>query len=452
MVPRGWKDALPRFAKRCYSSAKERDDTERSCNELCKGDFTMPTVSRRNTFRLLGSLALAPAVVRVAVAQEKVLTIGMSFPLTGSLALQAGVARDAAIYAVDETNQKGGVAGYKLQTLVLDDASTTTGQYDPAIAATNARKMLQDASVIAAVGPLNSGSAKAVTPILSQGGLATISGSATNPDLNDPKFAQIYRPAGLPIFFRTVTTDAYQGPNFANYLVEVLKLQKVVVLDDGGAYGVGMADAFAAQAAKKGMTVLIRDRLDPLNADYTAILTRAKSLGTQALYYGGDPLAGAKVVKQSYDILPNIAKGGGDGVHTPDMLTGGAMPAIQGWYATSAASHVLDDASSKPWADRFFAKTGKYPADYTITYYDATQVIIDAIARVAQSGKPVNRANVRDAIQTTDLKTLQGTMAFDANGDLKSRTVSIFQVQYDAKYPLGDVVHQFRYVGVAPET
>ena len=51
------------------------------------------------------------------------------------------------------------------------------------------------------------------------------------------------------------------------------------MLDDGGAYGVGMADAFAAQAAKKGMTVLIRDRLDPLNADYTAVLTSAKSLG-----------------------------------------------------------------------------------------------------------------------------------------------------------------------------
>ena len=37
-----------------------------------------------------------------------------------------------------------------------------------------------------------------------------------------------------------------------------------------------------------------------------------------------------KVVKQSYDALPNIVKGGGDGVHTPDMLTGGGMPAIQG--------------------------------------------------------------------------------------------------------------------------
>ena len=100
-----------------------------------------------------------------------------------------------------------------------------------------------------------------------------------------------------------------------------------------------MANAFAAQAAKIGMTVLIRDRLDPLNADYTAVLTRAKSLGTQALYYGGDPMAGAKVAKQSYDIIPGAVKGGGDGVHTPDMLTSSAMPAISG-----LVRHVSRDA------------------------------------------------------------------------------------------------------------
>jgi branched-chain amino acid transport system substrate-binding protein len=399
---------------------------------------------------LLGSALATPALLRSAWADDKVLSIGMTFPITGTLALQAGVVRDAALYAIQEANEKGGIAGYKLRDVTLDDASPTTGQYDPALAATNARKLLQDPTVIAAVGPLNSGSAKAVSPIYSQGGMATISGSATNPDLTDPKFAQIYHPASPPIFFRTVTTDAYQGPNLANYFAETLKIQKIVVLDDGGAYGVGMADAFAAQAAKKGMTVLIRDRLDPLNADYTGILTRAKGLETQALYYGGDPGAGTKVVKQSYDLLPNIAKGGGDGVHTPDMLTGGGMPAIEGWYATSAAAHVLDQPEVRPWAERYVAKTGKQPADYTVTYYDAAQVIFDAIARVAKAGKPVNRANVRDAIATTNLKTLQGDIAFDANGDMASKIVSIYQVKYDSKYPMGDVVHQFSYVGVAP--
>jgi branched-chain amino acid transport system substrate-binding protein len=407
----------------------------------------MAKLTRRAAIALFG----APAIIRAARAEDKVVSIGMTFPLTGTLALQAGQVRDAVLYAINEANEKGGVAGYKLRDLSFDDASPTTGQYDPALAATNARKLLQDASVIAAVGPLNSGSAKAVSPIYSQGGMATISGSATNPDLTDPKFAPVYHPAGPPIFFRTVTTDAYQGPNLANYFNETLHIQKVVVLDDGGAYGVGMANAFAAQAEKKGMAVLVRDRLDPLNADYTAVLTKAKSLDTQALYYGGDPLAGAKVVKQSYDILPDIVKGGGDGVHTPDMLTGGGVPAVQGWYATSAAAHVLDNPEVRPWVERFVTKTGKQPADYSITYYDATQVILDAIKRVADSHKPVDRANVRDAIATTNIKTLQGDVSFDANGDMSSKIVSIFRVKYQQQYPIGDVVHQFAYVGVAPE-
>jgi ABC-type branched-subunit amino acid transport system substrate-binding protein len=91
------------------------------------------------------------------------------------------------------------------------------------------------------------------------------------------------------------------------------------------------------------------------------------------------------------------------------------------------------------------------PADYTVTYYDAASVIIDAIGRVAKAGKPMTRDNVRDAIQATNLQTLQGDIAFDANGDTLSKVVSIYQVQFNDKYPPGDVVHQFRYVGVAPE-
>lgn len=413
----------------------------------------MLVLPRRRALHLAGAAALATGAGGApARAAEKVVTIGMSFPLTGELAQQAGIARDAVLYAIEEANATHPIPGYKLQSLVLNDASTTTGQYDPALAATNARKMLTDSAVMAAIGPLNSGSAKAVTPVLSQGGMATISGSATNPDLTSPKFASMYRPGGKPVFFRTVTTDAYQGPNLANYFYEKLKVRKVTVLDDGGAYGVGMADAFAAEAKKKGMDVVIRDRLDPLNADYTAILTKAKSLGTQGLYYGGDPLAGTKLAKQSYETMPSIPKGGGDGMHTPDFLTGTGMPAMQGWYATSAAAHVLEQPNVVAWAKGYEAKMHQNPADYTITYFDAADVAIDAIRRVAAAHKPMTRANVREAIQATHLKTLQGEITFDANGDMNSHVVSIYQVNYDTKYPLGDVVHQFKYIGVAPQS
>jgi branched-chain amino acid transport system substrate-binding protein len=78
-------------------------------------------------------------------------------------------------------------------------------------------------------------------------------------------------------------------------------------------------------------------------------------------------------------------------------------------------------------------------------------VVLDAIDRVAKTGKPVTRAAVRDAIQSTKLKTLQGVVSFDENGDLTNRIVSIFQVHHDAKYPPDDLVHQYKYIGAAPQ-
>jgi ABC-type branched-subunit amino acid transport system substrate-binding protein len=111
---------------------------------------------------------------------------------------------------------------------------------------------------------------------------------------------------------------------------------------------------------------------------------------------------------------------------------------------------VLDDPAVQPWIKRYEAATKQTPADYTVTYYDAVQVILDAIRRVAASGQPVTRDAVRGAMLKTHLKLLQGEVSFDANGDLASKVVSIFQVQYNPKYTLADVVHQFRFVGPAP--
>ncbi len=407
--------------------------------------------TRRALTALLGSAAigsLAPG--RPARSEERSVTIGISLPLTGSGAEDAVNVLHGAVLAIEEANAAGGPGGYRVQITTLDDGTATAGQYDPAQAAVNARKLVSDKAVVGAIGPMNSGSGKAMAAILSQGNLATVTPSSTNPDLSDPKFAAQYRPAGLPIFFRTVTTDAYQGPNMANFMARELKVRSVFVLDDSGTYGVGLADAFQARAARRGITVLGRDRVDPLQSDYTALLTKIRSLDTQALYCGSSALAGIKLVKQSYDILPHVLKAGGDGLHQASILSGAGFPAAEGWYSTIAAPHMLDDKVVQPWIERYNKRWGTPPADYSITAYDAAQVVLAAIAAVAQSGKPVTRAAVRDAMQAGRVQTLQGEIAFDANGDMESRVVSVFQVHYDPSYPPADIIHQFRYVGAAP--
>jgi branched-chain amino acid transport system substrate-binding protein len=77
---------------------------------------------------------------------------------------------------------------------------------------------------------------------------------------------------------------------------------------------------------------------------------------------------------------------------------------------------------------------------------------MDAVKRVAEGGKEVNRANVRDALQTSKVKTLQGEVSFDENGDITNRVISVFQIHKEDKFPLDDVLHQYKYMGVAPQS
>src|SRR5207237_7013839 len=124
----------------------------------------------------------------------------------------------------------------------------------------NYKKFIADSLVLAAVGPVMSGEGKAISPILSEADMATITPSSTNPDITDPKFQSQYRPKGKAVYFRTVTTDAYQGPNMANYLFHAQKIKSVFVLDDGGAFGVGSADSFHKRAGAAGVRSLERAR------------------------------------------------------------------------------------------------------------------------------------------------------------------------------------------------
>ena len=237
----------------------------------------------------------------------------------------------------------------------------------------------------------------------------------------------------------------------ANYFADTLKVKSVYVLDDSGAYGVGLADAFQAQAKKRGINVLGRDQLNPKEADYTTTLTKIKSLNPDSLYYGGVAQAGVKVVKQSYDILPDIIKSGGDGVYGAEILSGAGFPAAQGWYATTASPNMVENPDAAPMIERFAKKYGKQPDNYSITAYDAA--LWSSSTRSRPSPRPARRSpamRCRDAIQQSHVKTLQGEVSFDDNGDIENRVVSVFRITRNDKYPLDDVLHQYKYLGVAP--
>ena len=388
--------------------------------------------------------SMAPAAAHVAAAQSvpSSIGIGINLPFTGADAADAANIRDGALMAIDEINARGGIAGQiTIVPVIKDDGTVAAGQYDPAQAATNTRQFVADPSVVAVVGPQMSGSGKAMSPIASAATLMLITPSSTNPDITDPAFASQYRPNGKAVYFRTVTTDAFQGPFMANFAAEVLNITSVYILDDTGAYGEGIANSFEQQAIAKGINVLGHDKLDPKESDYTTVLTKINALSPDALYYGGVQQAGEKLAKQAYDIMPQLPKLGGDGMYSVSFPQD-VGPAAENWYATIAAPDTIDQPEAADWVGRYQSKYGKAPQDYALTAYDAVLVIDDTISRLLQDGLPITRENVRDYAQATNLPTLQGVISFDDNGDLKDKIVSVFQVK-DGLY---------KFIGAAPQS
>ena len=404
-------------------------------------------LTRRCAFLAVAGLAATGP----AFAADKVVKVGLDLSFTGGDAADAVRTANGGLLAFEEANRDHEVPGMTFQVQKYDDGSATAGQYDPAQAANNARRMVADRAVLAALGPQMSGAAKAMAPILSAGNLAIITPAATNPDITDPRFAALYRPAGRAVFFRTVATDAYQGPNMANYLAQVLNVRSVYVLDDSGAYGVGLADAFQHRAETTGMAVLGRDRLDPKAADYAGVLTKIKSLAPQALYYGGVAQAAVKLAKQAHEIIPDVIKAGGDGVESADLLAGAGFPAVEGWYATIAAAHVIGDPRLAAFSGRYAARFGMQADDYAVTCYVGARVIIQAVQDLIAQHRELTRDAMRDAIQAVQLPdSLLGPIAFDANGDLRDPVISVFQIRKDPSRPLDSPADQYKFAGVAP--
>jgi branched-chain amino acid transport system substrate-binding protein len=408
----------------------------------------MHTLVRRLIPSLIATAALAsslaPGAAHIAAAQSypSSISVGINLPFTGADAADAAIVRDGALMAMDEINAQGGIAGrVKINPVIKDDGTVAAGQYDPAQAATNTKEFVADQNVVAVVGPQMSGSGKAMSPIASAANLMLITPTSTNPDITDPAFASQYRPNGQAIYFRTVTTDAFQGPFMANFAAETLNLHSVYILDDTGAYGEGIANSFEKQAIAKGITVMGHDKLDPKESDYTTVLTKIAALQPDALYYGGVQQAGEKLAAQAYDLMPNLPKLAGDGMYSVGFIADEPQPA-ENWYATIAAPDTIDQPTAADWVAKFQSKYGKAPNNYALTSYDAVLVINDTVARLVKDGQPITRTNVRDYAQQTNLPTLQGVINFDDNGDLKDKIVSVFQVKDG----------QYQFAGTAPQT
>ena len=367
------------------------------------------------TFYKKGFLALAVATaLGVSAFAQADIKIGVAGPMTGANAAFGEQYMKGAQAAADAVNAAGGVNGEKIDLVKGDDAC------EPKQAVTVA-KDLTNQKVAGVVGHFCSSNTIPASEIYDEAGIIAITPGSTNPQVTE---------RGLSAMFRMCGRDDQQGIVAGDYIVDVLKGKKVVVLHDKDTYGQGLADATKAQLIKRGVTPVLYEGLTRGEKDFSAIVTKIRAAGADVVYFGGlHPEAGPLVKQLRTEGLKDVKFMSDDGIVTDELVTTAGGPQyVDGVLMTFGADpRLLPD--SKAVVDTF-RKTGYEPEGYTLYAYASVQ----ALAAAFNGAKSNKGEDAAKWLKANPVKTVMGEKTWDSKGDLKISDYVVYQWDKDGKY------------------
>ncbi|MDE2447255.1 MAG: branched-chain amino acid ABC transporter substrate-binding protein, partial [Alphaproteobacteria bacterium] len=231
---------------------------------------------------LLSGIALSFAAALSAGTALADITIATVGPITGQLAALGEQYKRGAEMAVADINAAGGVNGEKLVLEIGDDAC------DPKQAVAVAQQM-GSKGVKFVAGHLCSGSSIPASKVYEEDGILMISPASTNPKLTDEGGWNVGRVCGR---------DDAQGLVAGKFLAKHFAGKKVAIIDDKSAYGKGLADATKAAMNAAGLKETMAESINPGEKDYSALVSKMKDAGIDAIYMGGYHPEGALILKQ----------------------------------------------------------------------------------------------------------------------------------------------------------
>nr|WP_179419275.1 branched-chain amino acid ABC transporter substrate-binding protein [Streptomyces sp. TLI_235] len=353
--------------------------------------------------------------------------IGVDGPLTGKLAdLGLGI-RNSAELAINKANAKNTVPGVKFVLDAKDDEA------DEQTAKANGEAFVADPRVMGVVGPLTSSGAIAMAPGLSQADLAEVSPSNTSPALT---WGADYRANGkkrqYATYYRTVTTDAVQGPLLAKYAHNRLHAGRAAVISDTKAYGSNLAAEFATAFEEVGGKVVYRTTVKPGTTDFTKIASLVAAQDPDIVYYGGEHPEGGPLSAALKAAGVKAPLAGGDGLHTDGYIKA-AGGASNGDFASQPGISVEGLASAFSYLDAYRAAGYKEePGPFGPYGYDSTWALIQAVGKARQADPELSGAALRkavaDAMQNVSFFGVTGDVSFDEFGDTHNQVASIYKV------------------------
>ncbi len=329
-----------------------------------------------------------------ALADITVATVG---PVTGQLAALGEQYSQGAKKAVADINAAGGINGEKLVLEIGDDAC------DPK-QAVNVANQMASKGVKFVAGHLCSGSSIPASKVYEEEGILMITPASTNPKFTEEGGWNVARVCGR---------DDAQGKVAGAFLAKNFAGKKVAIVDDKSAYGKGLADETRKSMNAAGLTEVVSESINAGEKDYSALVSKLKDAGVEAVYFGGYHPEAGLVLKQM----------GEQGLNAK-MLSGDSMNSAELWTIAGKASENLiftfapeprNIADAKAIVGEVKA-SGYDPEGYTLYTYAAFQMYKQA----AEATKSTDNKKIAEWLRASNtVSTVLGDLALNEKGDVK---------------------------------
>jgi urea transport system substrate-binding protein len=335
--------------------------------------------------------------------------IGVPVGLSGANSVVAPSVVQSAQLAVDEINASGGVLGRPLALEIADDASGAAG----AQRAFDALVLQKNVNVI--ISMETSAARNAGLPIISKGDVPYI-------------YTSFYegRSCNKNLFVNAWVPEQQVPPIVDNFMT-AQKARKLYLIGSDYAFGRGMLQFARAYIEKSGGSVVGEDYLPMDGSDWTAIISKLKASGADAIITstaGGAPnVTLTKQLRAAGVTLPyaNLAVDEGT---ARSMGADAAGIFISASYVTSIDSPA-NTSFLKAMAKKFGGDL-KTPNDLSVPQYEAIYLYKSAV----EKAKSTDTAAVLAALPTVSFEGPRGTISMSKQHHAPL-TMYLGQVQSD---------------------
>lgn len=348
------------------------------------------------------------------------LKIGLMGPLTGSWASEGAEMKQVLDLLSESINAKGGILGRKVEILTQDDGG------DPRTAALAAQRLSTLGTNIV-IGTYGSAVTEASQNTFDENKIIQIANGSTAIRLTEK---------GLKFFFRTCPRDDEQA-KVAAQAIRKVGGKKLAILHDNSTYAKGLAEETRGLLKDdKNVQIVFFDALTPKEQDYTAVLTKMKSVQPDMVFFTGYYGEAGLLLKQKKQMNWNVTFIGGDATNNPDLVKLAGKEAAADFYFVSAPlPKDLPSEQAKTFLADFSKKYGHPPNSiYAVLAGDGFRVAAHAMEQT----KSTDSSKVADYLhkELKDFPGLTGKISFNEKGDRIGEVYRIYKVSKEGEFLL----------------